>query len=123
MEVQTAEATIKMAYNFKEREHRSQTRLGYHVFLSRYIEDLKLLPKIDQLGLVRGTKWLEDNNRAALISDDDDSFLSTDTPIKEIPIKGHEFLCIASIYWRDMPHTIQTAWKTRAVNLNKSMLP
>ena len=103
MEVRTTETIIKMACNFKEQEHRSRTRLGYHVFLSRYIDDMKKIPKIDQLALIKGKKWVDDNNRAALISDDDESILSTDTPIEKLPIQGYEFLRIASINRRDMP--------------------
>ena len=123
MEVRTTETIIKMACNFKEQEHRSRTRLGYHVFLSRYINDMKKIPKIDQLALIKGKKWVDDNNRAALISDDDESILSTDTPIEKLPIQGYEFLRIASIYWRDMPRNMKNAWKTRAINLNKRILP
>ena len=45
-----------------------------------------------------GERWVEDNNRVLLISDDDDLCLPIATPIEKLPIKGHMFLRIASIF-------------------------
>eukprot|EP00592_Proboscia_alata_P014015 CAMPEP_0194391164 /NCGR_PEP_ID=MMETSP0174-20130528/114118_1 /TAXON_ID=216777 /ORGANISM="Proboscia alata, Strain PI-D3" /LENGTH=73 /DNA_ID=CAMNT_0039185235 /DNA_START=45 /DNA_END=263 /DNA_ORIENTATION=- len=57
---------VTMPYNFKETQHRSRKRLGYHVFLSRYVTDFKEMPKIQQLQIVKGQQWVEDHGGAYL---------------------------------------------------------
>ena len=126
METQPPAAIVRMPYNYKEKSHRSRTRYGYHVFQSRYLDDFRNLPDMDQQELIRGRDWrlrAEGNFLDLTMSDDEDSIDSTDTPPGKTPVKGSELGRVVGIHWRNLPRDVQIAWNTRAGNLNKLLLP
>ena len=121
---------VTMPYNFKETQHRSRKRLGYHVFLSRYVTDFKEMPKIQQLQIVKGQQWVEDHGGAnlrnpGLTDGDEDSDFSVATydEIAETCVRSFELVSCAGAHWRFLSLALKEAWKLRALRLNKRALP
>ena len=121
---------FNLPYNFKERAHRSRTRLGFHVYLSWYIPEFRVLPKNAQLELVKGRELrvanlvdLTVNVGPEVIELDDSSFDSTDTPEEQKPIKGFELMRVAGFHWNGLEEYTRIAWKNRAKKLNRRVLP
>ena len=119
-----------MPYNFKERAHRSRTRLGFHVYLSLYIAELRVLPKSVQLELVKGRELRVANLLdltldvgSEVIDLYDSDVDSTDTPVEQKPIRGFELMRVAGSHWKGLEESTREAWKNRAKKLNRRILP
>ena len=121
MEQRSKRQICRMAYNLFEVEHRSRTRHGWHIYLSRFMIDFKKLDKMDQLTRIKGREWRAAAEADELENSDDED--STDTPIKEEPIPAGAKIRLASVHWHSLPDIIRGAWKIRAAKLNLRKLP
>ena len=107
---------FNLPYNFKERAHRSRTRLGFHVYLSWYIAELRVLPKSAQLELVKGRELRVANLLdltldvgSEVIDLYDSDVDSTDTPVEQKPIKGFELMRVAGSHWNGLEESTRKA--------------
>ena len=105
MEQRSKRQICRMAYNLFEVEHRSRTRHGWHIYLSRFMIDFKKLDKMDQLTRIKGREWRAAAEADELENSDDED--STDNYIKEEPIPAGAKIRLASVHWHSLPDTIR----------------
>lgn len=107
----------QLKMNDKEKEHKSRNRLGYHVFLSRYVEDFKLLPIHIKRHLIF------ENLHINLFPPDDQSIDSTNSILLE-RVPYQYVMKSACREWSIVySNQLKQAWKKRALKLNRRKLP
>ena len=110
---------IRLPLNEKEERHRSRRRIGFHVFVSRLVQDISSLPANEQ------NELFED--LVEEIVDDNMSVDSTDTDF--VLVRGDRALTymkkfrIACRKWRMLAERRKEAWRKRAEDLNRRPLP
>jgi hypothetical protein len=112
MDALSEEDVINLSLSVREERHQSNTRIGYHVFLSRFFLDFKDRPRDVQQGLV-----------AHLVSrydSDEDSVNSLDS---EEGIKVTMIIKLASTRWNNFDLSLREAWQRRAEQLNAMPRP
>ena len=117
MNVKVPKDVIKLCLDEKEILHNSRNRLGFHVFLSRCIQDFRKLSLEQQRLKIYYKIYIN------LIPPDDFSIDSTSTMFDE---KVHDkfVMKLACKYWSHMYNNkMKNAWKDHAIILNSRKLP
>ena len=119
MDVLTANEIVELPLNKKEKNHRSRTRLAFHVYLSRYFFDFKRRSINEQnaqifevLGVRLGRLLLED----AEYDSTDSADYNPRVRVK-VPRHIHTLRCAAR-RWNAMADDLKEAWGIRASRLN-----
>ena len=116
MNVTTPKHVKELIMNEKEILHTGRNRLGFHVFLSRFILDFRMLSLYQQRMKIK--KIIQIN----LFPSDDISIDSTSSIIDEKV--HHKFVMkLACKYWSHLyNYNMKDAWKNRAIILNSRKL-
>ena len=104
MNANTPNQVISLPFTAKEQQHPSRNRIAYHVFLSMFFHDFKTISSEEQLNVCE-----------LVISDDDMSVDSTDTPPT---IHSYNVICAAAKKWRGISIEMKEAWGQRVIELN-----
>ena len=117
MNARVPKDVIKLCLNKKEILHNSRNRLGFHVFLSRFIQDFRNLSLEQQRLKIHNEIFIN------LFPHDDVSIDSTSSMIVEKV--HHKFMMkLACKYWSHMYNNkMKNAWKDCAIILNSTKLP
>ena len=123
MEDRSPDAIFNLPHNYSELEHQSRERHGFHLFMSRYNLEFRLLQKMNQLEIIRGREWrvANDPDLPTFVIDCNED--STDAPVCDTAIKGYEIMRASGHKWRNLSIECQNSWKKRAMKLNKRKLP
>ena len=117
-----AAAVHLLPINKKEAAHRSQRRYGFHVYVSRAIEELNGL-SMDQ----QKERYMDTVGPFEMVAADDNSLDSNDTEWRELfGTTCLKYKCrfkIVCSEWRSMLTEKKVAWKSRAQDLNSRLLP
>ena len=101
-------APTTLAVNKKEKFHRSRSRLGYHVFVSRFFCEFNSLNPIDKENVLVSYGVWQDSSDVSV-----DSCQTPRTP------RVFEISLAAARYWRQVPRLTRSSWNERAKFLNK----
>ena len=134
MEDRSTSVIKSLPLNTRESEHRSRKRLGFHVFLSRYLQEFRKLGIGEQKEAVRrvnrGRNGVGGRRRpeggGVMDSDNNDDESSLDSTNSEFTRKvPHlEAMRVACHNWSHVSSAeIKEAWKQRAEMLNRLPLP
>ena len=117
MNTRCAKDVKNLSLNEKERLYNSRNRLGFHVFLSRFIDDFR------KLSLLQQRLKIYNEININLFPPDDVSIDSTSSMINEKV--HHKFVMkLACKYWSHLYNNkMKNAWKDRAIILNSRKLP
>ena len=117
MNVSSPKHIKKLFMNRRERLHEGRNRLGFHVFLSRFIMDFRMLPLHQQKIKIYNDLSIN------LFPPDDVSIDSTCSCIDE-KVKHKYVMKLACKYWSCLySNKMKNAWKDRAIILNARKLP
>ena len=117
MNVSSPKHIKKLFMNRRERLHEGRNRLGFHVFLSRFIMDFRMLPLHQQKIKIYNDLSIN------LFPPDDVSIDSTCSCIDE-KVQQKYVMKIACKYWSCLySNKMKNAWKDRAIILNARKLP
>ena len=101
--------------SYKEKKSRSRSSCGWHVFVSNFFADYKMLEPDHQTKLLIGYSVREDNIDLMSI----DSIL---TPPEQAPPNVYEVIKLAAMHWRSLSPSMIKAWNQRAAKLNNRPL-
>lgn len=117
MNISQPRYVTKLFINTKEEEHKSRNRLGFHVFLSRYIYDFRKLSLMQQKHLVKMKLSINFFPR------EDVSIDSTSSLIDE-KVKHCYVMKLACNEWKKIYNNkMKIQWQKRATILNARKLP
>lgn len=105
----------------RERDHRSRTRLGFHVFVSRFFADFKTLQDEEKWERVSTLMGVRRHREDIIEIHSDESVDSSDSDESTIPV--YQVMRLACIEWRSMPPHHIESWSVRAEMLNRRPLP